>query len=364
MSKKSKHSKLSRSLKQLHQRPSESHQIQARLAERIQHAERQVRRGDFAGCISTCTPLLNSLPKHSEMRLDVLGLMGLAQGMSRNYRESYDIFGEALSLDPTRAEFWHNHGLAAYHLGRLAETVRDFERAVELSKNDTSEMARRFVSQLRESRQELQESMQLHGTNTTLEQYAEREEHFAQAVRLMKQEKWPEAEQMFRELTETGASIAAYWGNLGVCLMTQCRYDEAEAALKQSLAINPDYPFARDNLKNLPAARRSKEPIRTKTINLAQGDDITQHLALYDRNKEGEIVSSTIIEKVGRAVTTTWKPAGKQNPRYDFFLNIFPDTRFITCPQCKGKTQVRKVPPRYSRQAKHSHDTGEDMPLL
>ena len=235
MSKKSKRSKLPRSLKQQHQqRPSESYQIQARLVDRLQYAERQVRGGDFAGCISTCKPLLNSLPKHSEMRLDVLGLMGLAQGMSQNYHESYDIFSEALSLDPTRAEFRHNHGLACYHLGRLAETVRDFERAVELTKNEKNEMARRFASQLRESRQELQQAMQSHGANTTVEQYTEREERFAQAVRLMKQEQWPEAEQMFRHLTETGARVAAYWGNLGVCLMTQLRYDEAEVAFKQS----------------------------------------------------------------------------------------------------------------------------------
>jgi tetratricopeptide (TPR) repeat protein len=264
--------------------------------------------------------------------------------MLQNYRESYDVLSEALSLDPTKAEFWHNHGLASYHLGRLAEAMRDFERAVELTKNDKNEMARRFASQLREIRQELQEAMQLHGANITLEQFTEREERFAQAVRLMKQEKWPEAEQLFRQLTETGARVAAYWGNLGVCLMVQCRYDEAEAALKQSLAINPDYPIARDNLKRLPAARRSKEPVEIRMMNLAKGDDVKQSLALFDKDKEGEITSSTVIEKVGRAVTGTWKLAGKQSPRYNFFLNIFPETRFVTCPQCEVKTRVRKLP--------------------
>ncbi len=305
----------------------------------IQYAEQQVREGDFAGCIHTCEPLLNSLPKHSEMRLNVLGLMGLAQGMSRNYHESYDILSEAISLDPTRAEFWHNHGLASYNLGRLTEAVRDFERAVELTKDDKSEIAHGFVLQLRESRQKLQETMQLHGADITLELFTKREERFAQAVHLMTQEKWPEAEQMFRQLTETGARIAAYWGNLGVCLTAQCRYDEAKVALKQSLVIDPDYPIARDNLKRLPAIRRSKGPVEVRTINLAQGDDVKQSLALFDKNKEGEGTSTTFIEKVGRAVTSTWKPTGKQSPRYDFFLNIFPETRFVTCPQCEVKTQ-------------------------
>src|SRR5579864_7665948 len=345
MSKKSKRNKRPRPLiKQLQQRPSESYQIQARLVGSIEYATRQLRSGDFAGCIRTCEPLLHSLPKHSAMRLDVLGLIGLAHAMSQNYRESYDIFSEAISLDPTRAEFWHNRGLACYNLGRLAATVRDFERAVELTKNEKSEMTRRFASQLRESRQELQQAMRAHGPNTTLEEYTEREERFTQAVRLMKQEQWTEAEPLFRQLTETGVPVAAYWGNLGACLIAQFRYDEAEEALNQSLAIDPDYPFARDNLKRLPAIRRSKEPIKIQTTNLAKSDDIKQTLALYDRNEEGEITSSTILERVGRTVTGTWKPAGKQSPRYDFYLNTFSDTRFTTCPQCKGKTLARKFP--------------------
>ena len=249
---------------------------------------------------------------------------------------------EAISINPMMPELWYNRGLQCSSLARYAEAVRNFERAVELTKNDRNEMASKFAAQLREGRKELQEAMQAHGADITLEQYTEREERFAQAVRLTKQEKWSEAELILRQLTGTGACVAAYWGNLGVCLMAQFRYDEAEEVLKQALVIDPDYPFARDNLKSLPTIRRSKEPIKVRTINLAQGDDAKQSLALYDKNEEGEITSSTIIEKVGRATTGTWKPMGKQSPRYDFFLNPFQDTRFTTCPQCKGKTQVRK----------------------
>ena len=35
---------------------------------------------------------------------------------------------------------------------------------------------------------------------------------------------------------------------------------------------------------------------------------------------------------------------GKQPPRYRFFLNPYTDARFTTCPQCGGKTRVRKLP--------------------
>jgi hypothetical protein len=35
---------------------------------------------------------------------------------------------------------------------------------------------------------------------------------------------------------------------------------------------------------------------------------------------------------------------GKQAPRYRFFLNPYGDMRFTTCPQCRGKTRLRKLP--------------------
>jgi len=340
--KQSRRAKRSRPMKQLPQRPSIPSQIHEPLVRRAQYAQQQMLKGDFAGTISTCESVLNSLPRHSELRMEVLVMLGLAHGMLQHYQQSYDVFSEAIALDPTVAEFWYNHGLACHYMARLAEAVRDFERAVELTKNETSEMAHKFAVQLQESRQELQEAMQAHETDITFEQYMEREECFTQALRLVRQEKWQEAEWLFRQLTATESNIPSYWGNLGVCLMMQFRYDEAEEALKQALAMDPDYPIARDNLKKLPEIRRSKRPIGHKLINLSQEEDVKQSLALYEKDEEGEVTASTIIERVGHAVTSTWRQLGKQPPRYDFFLNTYQDTRFPICPRCQSKTRLRK----------------------
>jgi hypothetical protein len=35
---------------------------------------------------------------------------------------------------------------------------------------------------------------------------------------------------------------------------------------------------------------------------------------------------------------------GKQPPRYSFFLNPYSDVRFATCPKCRKRTLLRKVP--------------------
>lgn len=116
----------------------------------------------------------------------------------------------------------------------------------------------------------------------------------------------------------------------------QFRYDEAEAVLKQALAIDADYPIARDNLKKLPEMRCSKQLPGHKLINLSQEEDGKQSLALYKQDDEGAITGYTLVEKVGHAVTSTWDQLGMQRPRYDFFLNMYQDTRFTTCMRRDG----------------------------
>ncbi len=119
-------------MKHVPQRTPISSQIRERLVHRAQHAQQQMLMGDFAGCVNTCEPLLSSLPSRSELRLEILALLGLAHGMLKHYQQSYDVFSEAIVLDPTVAEFWHNRGLACHYMARPGEAVRNFERAVEL----------------------------------------------------------------------------------------------------------------------------------------------------------------------------------------------------------------------------------------
>jgi tetratricopeptide (TPR) repeat protein len=47
------------------------------------------------------------------------------------------------------------------------------------------------------------------------------------------------------------------WGNLGACLLQIGELDEGERALRQALAVKPDYAFAQFNLKSLVEVRAS-----------------------------------------------------------------------------------------------------------
>jgi len=322
--------------------PGQPH-VHANLSNHIEHARQQMVIGDFQGVINTCTSSLLTVPeRRAGARVELLMMQGLAHGMLEHYQQSYDIFSEAISLDPSIAESWFNRGLSCTFLSRPAEAVQNFEHALELLPEKTSAMAHKFEAQLRESRQELQEILESYDTGVSVEQYTQREQCFVQALRLIRQERWPEAEQLFRQLIETGARIPSYWGNLGVCLMMQSQYTEAEQVLRQALTIDPDYELARENLRKLAIARRSQRPLAHYMVNARQEGSEKQSLALYEKNEQGEIIANTVVERVGHVVTSTWRQFGKLAPRYDLFLNVNHTMRFTTCPRCRIKTLARR----------------------
>ncbi|HEX3640498.1 MAG TPA: tetratricopeptide repeat protein, partial [Ktedonobacteraceae bacterium] len=110
------------------------------------------------------------------------------------------------------------------------------------------------------TRKMAEESMKLRGPNFTLDQLIEQEEHFQQGLKLMEASKWAEAGQAFEVSIAMGDCLPQPQGNLGICLMMQERYDEAEAALQRALVIDPKYSIAKNNLAALAQTRKVGPP--------------------------------------------------------------------------------------------------------
>jgi tetratricopeptide (TPR) repeat protein len=140
------------------------------LKQSIMLTREQMLQGDFADAINTCETLLDILPKRSPFRVEVLALLGLSHSMLQHFPESYDIFTEALTLDPDNAELWYNHGLACHFTTRDGQALHDFERAIELLGTGKGELSQKFAKELESSRKEAQETMELLGEHITLDQ--------------------------------------------------------------------------------------------------------------------------------------------------------------------------------------------------
>ena len=214
--------------------------------------------GNYAEAVATCERLLNYLPRHAPQRVDVLDQLGTAQGMLQNFPQSYAAYTEALSLDPDNAELWFNRGMASRFTSRFGRSFRDYERAKELTIRP--ELAKKLEEELRFARELAGKTLKLRGPSFTLDQLIEQEDLFQNGLLLMEAGEWEQAEQAFRASIAMGDCLPQPWGNLGISLMMQERYDEAEEALKRALVMDPRYTLAKNNLAALPEIRRKGPP--------------------------------------------------------------------------------------------------------
>lgn len=218
----------------------------------------QIFQGNYAEAVATCERLLNYLPQHTRQRVDVLDQLGTAQAMLQNFPQSYAAYTEALSLDPNNAELWFNRGMASRFTSRFGGSLRDYERAKELSIRP--ELAKKLEEELKFAREVARKTLKLRGPDFTLDQLIEQENLFQDGLQLMEAGEWEEAEQAFQASITMSDCLPQPWGNLGICLMMQERYNEAEAALKRALIMDPHYTLAKNNLAALPKIRLTGLP--------------------------------------------------------------------------------------------------------
>ena len=215
----------------------------------------QIFQGNYAEAVATCERLLNYLPRHAPQRIEVLDQLGTAQAMLQNFPQSYAAYTEALSLDPNNAELWFNRGMASRFTSRFGGSLRDYERAKEL--NIRPELAKKLEEELKFARELAGKTLKLRGPDFALDQLIEQEDLFQEGLQLMEAGEWEEAEQAFQASIAMGDCLPQPWGNLGISLMMQERYDEAEEALKRALVMDPRYTLAKRNLAALPKIRRT-----------------------------------------------------------------------------------------------------------
>jgi tetratricopeptide (TPR) repeat protein len=213
----------------------------------------------YESTIGACQRILHLPSLAPSQRAEALGYLGVAQAMLQNYYDAYDAFTQALALDPDNAQLLYNRGQTARFAGRIGQSARDLERAVELERD--GEMAERYAEELAFSRKIAEQSRALRGPDFTLDQLLEQEELFQQATDLVGKQRYTQAEPLFRKVIDMGDCLPQPWGNLGLCLIARGRYDEAEVALNRALELDPDYAHARNNLAALAEIRRTGKPI-------------------------------------------------------------------------------------------------------
>ena len=165
---------------------------------------------------------------------------------------------QSLEITPNDTELWYNRGMASAYTSRFGRSLRDYERATEL--HSITALTGELEKTLKVARKLVKESLKMRGPHFTLDQLIEQEDLFHRGLELMQAGKWAEAGQAFQAAIAMGDCLPQPWGNLGISLMMQERYDEAEAAFRRALVIDPKYTLAKQNLAMLPETRRLGPP--------------------------------------------------------------------------------------------------------
>ncbi len=218
-------------------------------------ASRALEREDYEQVIAKCTRILSAVPRGAKQRAEALDYLSNAYGMLKRFEESYQALVEALEITPDSSALWFNRGMSARFTSRLAESVRDFERAVALGAPPG--LAERFAEDLATARKFAEADRTIRGPDFTLDQLTEQQDLFARGIAALQAARWPEAEDAFRHVIAMADVLPQPWGNLGLALLMQRRFDEAEAAFRRALEIDPEYALAREHLESLPKFQES-----------------------------------------------------------------------------------------------------------
>lgn len=213
---------------------------------------------DYEGALRTCKRILRQLPRSAPERADVYNYMGNAYGMLRRFEESYEAYTQALEIAPNDAYVLYNRALSGRFIARTGQSFLDLERAAKLG--STSQIASKIEEDLAFTRPLVDSELELRGPDFTLEELVKQQEWYQRGLQASTERHWEEAIQFYQRAIDMADCLPSPHGNIGLSLIMLGRYDEAEQALQHALELDPEYEFARRNLRALEKVRETGVP--------------------------------------------------------------------------------------------------------
>lgn len=216
-------------------------------------AQAQIVDQDYNGALRTAKRILKYIPKNDPVYAEALGIIGMIYAFKKEFEQSFQTLSRAVEINPKDANLWYNRGLSARFTSRTGLSLLDFEQAVRLE--GQGKLATKYQEEEKFARQIADAERALRGKDFSLDQLIEQQELFQQGNNFSMQGEWQEAEACFRKSIALGDCLPQPWGNLGICLAMQKRFDEAEAAYERALQIDPRYERAKENIQKLEVMR-------------------------------------------------------------------------------------------------------------
>jgi tetratricopeptide (TPR) repeat protein len=243
----------------------------------IQLAVRHFQAGRWAEGAAVCREILAVEPGHAA----ALHLMGLAEGNAGNLNDAIELVRKAIASNPYVPEYHSNLSKLLYDQSRIGESIAEARAAIQLlpgisaawvnlgrglhRNGKLSEAASAFVEAAR-LEPGVPEFQRLAGNELLsagqmqravqyfrrLAQISEAEQnggaHYDLGVALAANMQWDEAIAAYRQAVELNPSDERAWNNLGNTYKRAGRLTEAVDALREAIRLKPDWGEAHCNL--------------------------------------------------------------------------------------------------------------------
>jgi predicted O-linked N-acetylglucosamine transferase (SPINDLY family) len=215
-------------------------------------AIRQHRSGDSASAEQLCHKILQADATHA----DAWHLLGVLATRHSRREQALDYLGKALALQPDRAAFHLNRGVALQALGRLQEAAASFGHAVRLQP-DLAEAHNNLANALHELGQPEPALTHWRRALELRPGYAEAHHNLAQVLHRQGQYEQAEAHARHAVRLQPHAPQAHY--SLGNALAALEQFAEAAACYEHALRLQPAYAEAHCNLGHVLHKQRQHE---------------------------------------------------------------------------------------------------------
>ena len=219
--------------------------IDPEIDDRVDQALAMAEKGRIRSGERILSKLLDEHP-HSDMVQYGMGVVCL---MKEDYDEAVGYFDRATEINPYFAEAWFNKGAAHHKRLELGETIRAYQRAVELG--DPSD---EFVGKAKDFLKDVEKKIR-EGSGLSLDDYLRSMDMFNEAHAAMEKREWEKALSGYKNVLAMDPRHTQSHGNLGICYARLGQKREALTALDKALELDPDYEPAIINRKIIASLR-------------------------------------------------------------------------------------------------------------
>lgn len=231
--------------------------VYEKLENKLLEAQDAMLADRFEECLLLCNAVLVHRKATKRQKSEASQFCGNMFMKTQDFSLACKALTAAIDFTPNDWMLYFNRSTAMMYTSQIAQALQDIEQAAALC--DDEGWLDKMTKQRTRMRKAVDDACSERGPTFTPDDLLEQQTLFHEAMEEFEAEAFDSAEVKFKRVIALGDVLPQPWFNLGSIYLLREEWDSAETAWKRALEVDPDYPHARDMLKQLPAFRAGRE---------------------------------------------------------------------------------------------------------